>query len=170
MIPYPSWGTAVPRSRFVPLSGFVPRSGPDPDLMNNVRTWTSNFTHSLKGDAITHQCLNFNGGLLKPLLNYGYGCIIISHCFTFMKLLIHVVTQSHDHGHELLPFWMTPSGPVFCLLLGVSSDCAQPITGQVTEVTCPVIGRAQPELIPSKRQKTGPGLAHRCQTISQESR
>ena len=124
MIPYPSWGTAVPRSRFVPLSGFVPRSGPDPDLMNNVRTWTSNFTHSLKGDAITHQCLNFNGGLLKSLLNYGYGCIIISHCFTFMKLLIHVVTQSHDHGHELLlPFWMTPSG-----------------------------------------------LAHRCQTISQESR
>ena len=48
-------------------------------------------------------------------------------------------------------------GPVFCLLLGVSSDYAQPITGQVTEVTCPVIGRAQPELTPCKRQKTGPG-------------
>ena len=47
-------------------------------------------------------------------------------------------------------------GPVFCLLLGVSSDYAQPITGQVTEVTCPVIGQAQPELTPSKRQKTGP--------------
>ena len=93
MIPYPSWGTAVPRSRFVPLSGFVPRSGPDPDLMNNVRTWTSNCTHGLKGDAITHQCLNFNGGLLKPLLNYGYGCIIISHCFTFIQLLIHVVSN-----------------------------------------------------------------------------
>ena len=45
--------------------------------------------------------------------------------------------------------------PIFCLLLGVSSDYAQPITGQVTEVTCPVIGRAQPELTP--RQKTGPG-------------
>ena len=30
--------------------------------------------------------------------------------------------------------------PVFCLLLGVSSDYAQPITSQVTEVTCPVIG------------------------------
>ena len=28
---------------------------------------------------------------------------------------------------------------VFCLLLGVSSDYAQPITGQVTEVTCPVV-------------------------------
>ena len=50
-------------------------------------------------------------------------------------------------------------GPVFCLLLGVSLDYAQPITGQVTEVTCPVIGRAQPELTPSKRQKTGPGDA-----------
>ena len=49
-------------------------------------------------------------------------------------------------------------GPVFCLLLGVSSDYAQPITGQVTEVTCPVIGRAQPELTPRKRQKMGPGF------------
>ena len=54
--------------------------------------------------------------------------------------------------------WVQSPGPVFCLLLGVSSDYAQPITGQVTEVTCPVIGRAQPELTPSKRQKTGPGL------------
>ena len=52
-------------------------------------------------------------------------------------------------------------GPVFCLLLGVSSDYAQPITGQVTEVTCPVIGQAQPELTPSKRQKTGPGNGRR---------
>ena len=34
---------------------------------------------------------------------------------------------------------------------------AQPITGQVTEVTCPVIGCAQPELTPNKRQKMGPG-------------
>ena len=46
------------------------------------------------------------------------------------------------------------SGPVFCLLPRVSSDYAHPITGQVTEVTCPVIGRAQPELTPSNRQKT----------------
>ena len=50
------------------------------------------------------------------------------------------------------------SGPVFCLLLRVSSDYAQPITGQVTKITCPVIGRAPPELTLSKRQKTGPGL------------
>ena len=45
---------------------------------------------------------------------------------------------------------------VFCLLLGVSSDYAQPITGQVTEVTCPVIGWAQPEFTPSKTEM-GPG-------------
>ena len=59
---------------------------------------------------------------------------------------------------------------VFCLLFGLSSDYAQPITGQVTEVTCPVIGRAQHELTPSKRQKTGPHLslsrtAGRCGTL-----
>ena len=34
------------------------------------------------------------------------------------------------------------SGPVFCLLLGASSGCARPITGQVTWVTWPVIGWA----------------------------
>ena len=50
------------------------------------------------------------------------------------------------------------SEPVSCLLLGVSSDYAQPITGQVIEVTFSVIGRAQPELIPNKRQKTDPGV------------
>ena len=47
-------------------------------------------------------------------------------------------------------------GSVFCLSLGVSSDYAQPITGQVTEVTCPVIGQAQPELTPGG-EKMGPG-------------
>ena len=52
----------------------------------------------------------------------------------------------------------TCAGPIFCHLLGKSSDYAQPITCQVTEVTCPVIGWPQPELTPSKRQKTGPGL------------
>ena len=61
------------------------------------------------------------------------------------------------HGIDLV--CSEHSGPIFCLLLGVSSDYAQPITGQVTEVTCPVIGRAQPELTKSKRQKMGPGLS-----------
>ena len=49
------------------------------------------------------------------------------------------------------------SGPVVCLLLRVISDYAQPITGQVTEVTCPVIGQAQPELTPREREtENGP--------------
>ena len=56
------------------------------------------------------------------------------------------------------------SGPVFCLLLRVCSVYAQPITGQVTDVTCPVIGRAQPELTLSKRQNTGP--AHKGQVMN----
>ena len=51
---------------------------------------------------------------------------------------------------------MSP-GPVFYLLLRVSSGCALPITGQVTSVTWPVIGWAESELTLSKRQKTGPG-------------
>ena len=38
----------------------------------------------------------------------------------------------------------------FLSLAGSKLSYAQPITGQVTEVTCPVIGRAQPELTPSK--------------------
>ena len=50
------------------------------------------------------------------------------------------------------------SGSIFCLLLKESSDYGQPITGQVTEVSCTVIGRTQPELTSSKRQKMGPGL------------
>ena len=54
------------------------------------------------------------------------------------------------------------AGPVFCLLLGVSSGCARPITGQVTSVTWPVIGWAYSELTPSKRQKTGPSFSQ-CQ-------
>ena len=38
-------------------------------------------------------------------------------------------------------------------MLRVNSDYAQPITGQVTEVTCPVIGRAQPEITPARDRK-----------------
>ena len=57
--------------------------------------------------------------------------------------------QYRDHiktFHDLLIFitGIAKPGPIFCLLLRVSSDYAQPITSQVTEVSCPVIGRAQP--------------------------
>ena len=37
-------------------------------------------------------------------------------------------------------------------------DYAPPITIQITEVICPVIGRAQPERTMNKRQRTGPDL------------
>ena len=60
-------------------------------------------------------------------------------------------------GSPRLPGPGDSPGPIFRVLLWVSSGYAQPITGQVTEVTCPVIGRAQHELTLSKRQKTGPG-------------
>ena len=50
------------------------------------------------------------------------------------------------------------SKPVFCLLLGVSSGSARPITGQVASVTWLVIGWAKSELTPSKRHKTGLGV------------
>ena len=67
-----------------------------------------------------------------------------------------VLPQKEPHSSAVF----MRAGPVFCLVLGVSSDYAQTITGQVTEVTCPVIGQTQPELTPSKRQKTGPDLPH----------
>ena len=57
----------------------------------------------------------------------------------------------------LLGLLQCSAGPVFCLLLGVSSGCARPIAGQVTSVTWPVIGWAQSELTRSKRQKSGLG-------------
>ena len=44
-------------------------------------------------------------------------------------------------------------GPVFCLLLRVSSGCARPFTGQVTSVTWPVIGWAESELTPGRDRK-----------------
>ena len=56
-------------------------------------------------------------------------------------------------------FWNIPvsaPGPIFCLLLSGSLGYAQPITGQVTELTCPVIGQAQPDPTLSKRQKMDP--------------
>ena len=45
------------------------------------------------------------------------------------------------------------SGPVFCLLLRVNSDYAQPITGQVAEVTCPVMAKHRLSLLQVKDKK-----------------
>ena len=56
------------------------------------------------------------------------------------------------HYYNQCEYWNL-TWALICLLFGGSSDYAQPIPDQFTEVTCPVIGRAQPELTPSKRQK-----------------
>ena len=46
------------------------------------------------------------------------------------------------HDYPFLRRICASPGPVFCLLVRVSSDCVRPITGQVTSVTWPVIGWA----------------------------
>ena len=69
---------------------------------------------------------------------------------------IHFREIKHAKSSSLILCLPMFSGPVLGVLLWVSLDFVQPITGQVTEVTCRVIGRSQPELTPSKRQKTHP--------------
>ena len=103
-------------------------------------------------------CWNTCLGFVDALCSKWLLACLSEHCCRLTKCK-HLL-----HGMRLYPWqltgggiWRLSSGPVFCLLLRVSSDYAQPITGQVTEVTCPVIGWAQPELTQSKRQKTGPG-------------
>ena len=68
--------------------------------------------------------------------------------FTYCQLIV-PGRSGFDFGNTI-QYSFIDSGPVFCLLLGVSSVYAQLITGHVTEVTCPVIL--------SKRQRTGPDL------------
>ena len=48
------------------------------------------YIHSFIWDVITNPCRNFNGGLTKPPLKLGHGSVI-THCFTWMKLRIHVM-------------------------------------------------------------------------------
>ena len=104
----------------------------------------------------------------KCFLNYTASLLTLKHMgnFSFQNvwfyfLVVLMISVIFMYGSSWCCEYWWP-GPVFCLLLGVSSDYAQPITGQVTEVTCPVIGGAQPELTPSKRQKTGPGALTRA--------
>ena len=56
------------------------------------------------------------------------------------------ITTLTDEGQIYRDMDASP-GPAFCLC-------------QVTEVTCPVVGRAQSKLTPSKRQKTGSVLIY----------
>ena len=86
----------------------------------------------------------------KPTITEG-----IEMLETDVLVFTHFYNDAQNHLEDLED---QKPGSVFCLLLGVSSDYAQPITSQVTDVTCLVIGRAPSELTPSKRQKVGPVL------------
>ena len=60
--------------------------------------------------------------------------------------LQHILISIQSPRYQLESFYDytgITAGPVFCLLFRVCSGYAQPITGQATEVTCPVIARAQ---------------------------
>ena len=70
---------------------------------------------------------------LRDVLNH------ICHHWWHCRLLLRQLVMSTSDDKVGI---MTTPGPVFCLLLGVSSGCAQPTTGQVTSVTWPVIGWA----------------------------
>ena len=76
---------------------------------------------------------------------------LCSHIFRLCDVALTVFSKYHDITRPQ----QTRTWHVFCLFLRVSSEYVQPITGQVTDVTCPVIGRAQPDLPPSKKQITG---------------
>ena len=93
-------------------------------------------------------------------------CVIVSERYKRKEYyILDIVCDEFEVTHMFSPVCSMrnspdggeQSGPTFHLLLWVRSEYAQPITARVTEVTCPVIGRAQPELILSKRRKTGPG-------------
>ena len=57
--------------------------------LTGIRLWISHQINWFVWDIITHPWLNFNGGLSKPPLKLRHGWIIISHCFTWMKLATH---------------------------------------------------------------------------------
>ena len=132
------------------------------NCFEEIPAWKSNHIHDKVWSEITYPFPNFNGITVEiwewisnfiPTLYWACDYLSI-----LVDKLIHVSKRGPWKMKDLFilhsPYrgcrW---PGPVFCLLLVVSSDYAQPITGQVTEVTCPVIGRAQPELTPSKSQK-----------------
>ena len=68
-------------------------------------------------------------------------------CFKQVILQVHAGRYLRDavdcaSKSDILFTGLGCSGPVFCLLLGVSFGCAWPIAGHVTSVTWPVVGWA----------------------------
>ena len=54
-------------------------------------TCISNCIHVKKWCVITHICLNFNGGLVKPPLKFGHGWVITHYAIPWCYLLMHVL-------------------------------------------------------------------------------
>ena len=79
-------------------------------------------------------CLSFTNlsiGLMKSSGSLLYGPIVACVQSIILPTLLRNVCI-HTSIHSL--YSATKSGPIFCLLLRVSSDYAQPITGQVTSL------------------------------------
>ena len=91
---------------------------------------------------------------------YGKSCE--AHCYLKRSYLTNFVVFLRTCSLHRPPYY----GARFLSPVWVSSDYAQAVTGQVTEVTCPVIGWAQPELTRSKRQKSGPNLKNKVITMT----
>ena len=92
-------------------------------------------------DSISHIGSSMNDGVFQPMRlplwpisNNTLSGNSTDNVKIFMPLMMPT--------HCSMVTWVMPctieSGPVFCLLLRVSSDYALPITAKVTEVTCPV--------------------------------
>ena len=69
------------------------------------------------------------------------GSLIIPTAKKTSNMPLYTTTRPLLFGSVLFCIIQYWPGPFFCVLFGVSSDYAQPITGQVIEVTCPVIGQ-----------------------------
>ena len=108
------------------------------------------FRHEIRGPfqySIKHLIVRF-----RIILNPRDGVFKCSYCFEIWQApRRHIKEKMGNYKQRSGVFetlWDTSHvilkqlGPVFCLMLGVSSGCAWPITGQVTSVTWPVIGWA----------------------------
>ena len=58
--------------------------------LTEIGTWISNYIHYML-NVITHPCPNFNISLTKLPLVLGHGWVISTHCYMWIKLVIHAV-------------------------------------------------------------------------------
>ena len=58
------------------------------ERLTQIEAWISNNIHSIVRGLITHPCLNFSGGSIKPPLKLRHGWILIYYCSMRMQLSI----------------------------------------------------------------------------------